>query len=102
MSLFLTQKRSEMGLHHHQSHPHIRMRWSSVLSNALEIEHCLKGLVTMLDASSSHDSLIQVHTVVMSGFLRDPEAVNVCPVESISQSVHFILLLLEWFVDAHI
>ena len=58
--------------------------------------------MTMLDASLSHGTLIQVHTVVMSGFLRYPEAVNVCPVESISQSVHFILMLLEWFVDAHI
>ena len=46
----------------------------------------------MPGASSSQDSLIHVHTVVMSGFLSDPETVKVCLVESISHSVHFNLI----------
>ena len=47
-------------------------------------------LMTWLDATSSQDSLIQVHTSEMSGFPIDLEGVKVCLIESISQSVHFI------------
>ena len=57
---------------HFQSHHHI----SDDPSSEFEIEHFFNGFFMILGLKSSLTSLTHVHTVVMLGYLRYPERVN--------------------------